>query len=191
MSKSIYAFNGVALTPIQINNQVYFSSKSIAQALGYKARNAVTDIYNKNKDEFTQCMTQVVENTDSRFSANLLTRQRVFSLRGAHLIAMFSRTPVAKELLYKNNTLTTSVTAAIFLLSDSNPLLKTKSGTAPVSHADFFMSPIYVGRRVGHSRKVKPRAVPLTFLQASTGFEAPDTQLKPGFHNINQKGDII
>jgi len=97
MSKSIYAFNGVALTPIQINNQVYFSSKDIAAALSYSDTRKVTHIYNRYRDEFTPHMTQIVEVPKLGTSANLLTRQRVFSLRGAHLIAMFSRTPVAKE----------------------------------------------------------------------------------------------
>lgn len=51
-------------------------------------------IYNKYADEFTSGMTQVLEVSTS---GNYRKKVRVFSLRGAHLIAMFARTPVAKE----------------------------------------------------------------------------------------------
>lgn len=49
--------------------------------------------YERNADEFTENMTQVVENLDT---VNLTVRARIFSLRGCHLLAMFARTPVAK-----------------------------------------------------------------------------------------------
>jgi len=60
--------------------------------LGYKQENAVSKLFNRKADEFTQKMTQVVENPQL---PNL--GMRIFSLRGCHLIAMFARTPIAKE----------------------------------------------------------------------------------------------
>ena len=51
-------------------------------------------IYNKYADEFSAGMTQVLEVSTS---GNYRKKVRVFSLRGAHLIAMFARTTVAKE----------------------------------------------------------------------------------------------
>lgn len=100
MPNLAYSFNGVSLTPVTIDNQVYFYSKHIANALGYTRSDLITKLYNANKDEFTLAMSRLTEttpNTVSVFPAQLQVRSRVFSLRGAHLIAMFSRTPIAKE----------------------------------------------------------------------------------------------
>ena len=88
------AFHAMKFTPIVLNNQIWLSSKELAQALKYASTKSVTDIYNKNQDEFTDGMSQVVESTTS---GNYRKKARFFSLRGAHLIAMFARTPVAKE----------------------------------------------------------------------------------------------
>lgn len=83
-------FNGVSLSIIRQNNQTYFTSVQLSSALGYSRSDAVQKIYNRNKDEFTSEMSlpQIGVAGDS---------VRLFSLRGAHLIAMFSRTPIAKE----------------------------------------------------------------------------------------------
>ncbi|MDG6411062.1 Bro-N domain-containing protein, partial [Glaesserella parasuis] len=50
-------------------------------------------IYDRNADEFTAEMTALIELQ----TAGGKQQVRVFSLRGAHLIAMFARTKVAKE----------------------------------------------------------------------------------------------
>lgn len=79
--------------PIQQNDeQVWITSTELARTLGYKQENAVSKIFNRKADEFTSKMTQVIENPQL---PNL--GMRIFSLRGCHLIAMFARTPVAKE----------------------------------------------------------------------------------------------
>jgi len=57
------------------------------------AKRALQRIYQKHADEFSECMTGVVKLT----TPGGVQESRVFSLRGAHLIAMFARTPVAKE----------------------------------------------------------------------------------------------
>ena len=98
-------FHNTQFNVISRNNQIWLSSKEIAQALGYAKTNAITKIYNQNTDEFTDGMSQVIESTtsaisevpNSGISGNLRVKVRIFSLRGAHLIAMFARTPVAKE----------------------------------------------------------------------------------------------
>lgn len=51
-------------------------------------------IYNKYADEFSSGMSQVLEVSTT---GNYRKKVRVFSLRGAHLIAMFARTDIAKE----------------------------------------------------------------------------------------------
>lgn len=50
-------------------------------------------IYDRNADEFTPEMTALIEMQTNGGKQQV----RIFSLRGAHLIAMFTRTKVAKE----------------------------------------------------------------------------------------------
>lgn len=87
-------FNNAPLSIITLNNQIWLSSKDLAKALNYSCSKSVTDLYNKYSDEFTSGMSQVVESTTS---GNYIKKVRIFSLRGAHLIAMFSRTEIAKQ----------------------------------------------------------------------------------------------
>lgn len=87
-------FQSTALTAISHNNQTYISSSDLARALQYSDFRSVTKIFTRYEDEFTADMSEVVNLTTS---GNLETTSRIFSLRGCHLIAMFARTPVAKE----------------------------------------------------------------------------------------------
>lgn len=92
------AFHETKFNPIVHNNQVFLTSKELAAALKYATTKSVTDIYNNNSDEFTQGMSLVVESTTNGINGSQRRiKVRVFSLRGAHLIAMFARTEVAKE----------------------------------------------------------------------------------------------
>lgn len=92
MSQTL-CFNDFTFSPVTRDNQPWFKSSELARALGYKDENSVRRIYERNADEFTENMTQVVENFGT---VNLTVRARIFSLRGCHLLAMFARTPVAK-----------------------------------------------------------------------------------------------
>lgn len=85
------AFRDVTFDVRTIRNTTYITSAQLAAALGYATENAVTKIYHRNADEFTVEMTV----TQNGSGGQLPTR--LFSLRGAHLVAMFARTPVAKE----------------------------------------------------------------------------------------------
>ncbi|MDY0250617.1 MAG: BRO family protein [Pseudomonas sp.] len=76
------------------NNKRWLSAADTACALNYVREDAVSRIYERNSDEFSGGMTETVKLT---VSGNLQKEVRIFSLRGAHLIAMFSRTKVAKE----------------------------------------------------------------------------------------------
>ncbi len=79
--------------PIESNDQqIWITSSDLARALGYAREDSVSRIYDRKSDEFTSDMTKVVANPQT---VNLTVR--VFSLRGCHLIAMFAKTPVAKE----------------------------------------------------------------------------------------------
>lgn len=93
-------FNDFTFSPVTRDNQPWFKSSEIARALGYKREDKVTQIYQRNADEFTEGMTQLVEisaEPQNEVLGNFGTgRARIFSLRGCHLLAMFARTPVAK-----------------------------------------------------------------------------------------------
>ncbi|MGP5435691.1 BRO-N domain-containing protein [Psychrobacter alimentarius] len=94
-------FNNITLHSIsRSDNQIWLTSADLAKALGYVDANSVNRILSRNKDEFTDNMTQVVEGvnlTTSSKTKGLTTTTRIFSLRGCHLLAMFSRTKVAKD----------------------------------------------------------------------------------------------
>lgn len=95
MSSLALSFHDVNFHPVALNDgQIWLSSTELAQALGYKSVKSVSNLYNSNKDEFTESMTQV---TESVTSGNYKKKSRIFSLRGCHLIAMFARTAVAKQ----------------------------------------------------------------------------------------------
>lgn len=86
-------FHKTTFTPIYHNNRIWLTATEVGLALEYADDKAVQRIYSRHSDEFTYMMTRVVKVTTPRG----MQESRVFSLRGAHLIAMFARTPVAKE----------------------------------------------------------------------------------------------
>ncbi|WP_079953139.1 BRO-N domain-containing protein [Salmonella enterica] len=96
-------FKSHVLETVEHNGKIWFRSASLAKALEYSDPRSVNKIYERNSDEFTPCMVTVVEGVNltssdkSKGYGNLVTKNRLFSLRGAHLIAMFASTKVAKE----------------------------------------------------------------------------------------------
>lgn len=94
IAKPEFNFQGNALVPVTGISGVWLTSADIAMALQYKSGKSITNLFNQNSDEFTSGMTQVIESVTS---GNYRKKVRIFSLRGAHLIAMFARTAVAKE----------------------------------------------------------------------------------------------
>jgi Prophage antirepressor len=87
-------FNNTTLSIINLNNQIWLSSSELAKILQYKKTDSITQIYNRNSDEFTSQMTETLK---MRVSGNYQKTVRIFSLRGAHLIAMFANTEIARE----------------------------------------------------------------------------------------------
>lgn len=94
VAKSDLNFQGKALVPVSNITGVWLTSADLAKALNYKSSKSITNLFNQNADEFTAGMSQVIESVTT---GNYRKKVRVFSLRGAHLIAMFARTDVAKE----------------------------------------------------------------------------------------------
>lgn len=98
MSSLALSFNEVNFSPVQQDNQIWLTATELAKALGYAKSDAVTQVYERNKDEFTNSMTLTLKLRVKGFgNGNSEKESRVFSLRGAHLIAMFSKTAVAKQ----------------------------------------------------------------------------------------------
>ena len=88
------SFNQTRFNMIDRDGQLWLTSSEIAQALGYVSEKSISNLYARNKDEFTTSMSEVIE---LMTSGNYQKSVRIFSLRGAHLIGMFARTAIAKD----------------------------------------------------------------------------------------------
>ena len=86
-------FKSHKIQPIIINNRPYLGVGQIDLALHYRNGTTCRKVFERHSDEFTDDMTFL---TDAD-TASGKQQIRVFSLRGCHLLAMFSKTPVAKE----------------------------------------------------------------------------------------------
>lgn len=87
------SFHAISFNAVDQHGQIWLRASEIGAALGYADDKAVQRIYARHSDEFTAAMTRVVKLTTVTGDKET----RIFSLRGAHLIAMFARTEVAKE----------------------------------------------------------------------------------------------
>lgn len=97
VAKTDLTFQNITFEPIYQDGQLWFTSTELAKALGYSRTDNVNRVYARNSDEFTDSMTTTVKMTLVRKTGEVDVMVRVFSLRGAHLIAMFASTQVAKE----------------------------------------------------------------------------------------------
>ena len=86
-------FQSTTFDVVDRSGQPWIQSRQLASALGYKDESSVRKIYERNVDEFTNAMTATVKMTVGITPVDV----RIFSLRGCHLLAMFARTPVAKQ----------------------------------------------------------------------------------------------
>ena len=93
VAKTELTFHGISLLPVPDLDGIWLTANQIGYALQYADDKAVQRIYSRHIDEFTGRMARVVSLT----TPSGRQETRVNSLRGAHLIAMFARTPVAKE----------------------------------------------------------------------------------------------
>ena len=90
-------FQETSLRIVERDGQCWVGAADIARALGYAEAGKVTRLYDRHKQEFTDSMTALFEMPTLGTSGNLVTRTRFFSLRGAHLVAMFARTNKGQE----------------------------------------------------------------------------------------------
>lgn len=99
------AFQSTNLQVLDYDGRVWLTAADLSSALGYSKASKVTELYQRNKDEFTDEMTAVIrlqaneinEALNAGASANLQKTVRIFSTQGSHLVAMLSRAPKAKE----------------------------------------------------------------------------------------------
>lgn len=103
----VLTFRDRTLRVHEIDGTEWFTAADIAKALGYSRESKIGDLYARNRDEFGAIHTRTERRTnpgsgnvlgDRPVSGRRKTQDvRLFSLDGAHLLAMFSRTAVAKE----------------------------------------------------------------------------------------------
>ncbi|WP_439287546.1 BRO-N domain-containing protein [Lonepinella sp. BR2904] len=86
-------FQNKALSVINQQNQIWLTLTEIAKALGYSNDTGIRKIYDRHQDEFRPNMTALIDMP----TAGGIQKVRIFSLRGCHLIGMFSHTKAAKE----------------------------------------------------------------------------------------------
>lgn len=86
-------FHNTTFSYMEMAGQIWLTAAEVGEALGYSDDKAIHRLYRKHADEFTVNMTGVVKVT----TPGGVQDSRVFSLRGAHLMGMFSRTTVAKK----------------------------------------------------------------------------------------------
>lgn len=93
MDAQSLVFQNTEFSVVDRNNQPWLRGHQIGVALRYARTDIIQKLYRQHADEFTDSMTAVVKLP----TAGGEQETRIFSLRGAHLLAMLSRTPVAKE----------------------------------------------------------------------------------------------
>lgn len=90
-------FHNTIFHPVDHAGEIWFTSSELANALDYRKSDAVTQIYNRYHDEFTEKMSTTLKMSVVRKTGVVNIPVRIFSLRGAHLIAMFATTDKAKS----------------------------------------------------------------------------------------------
>lgn len=91
-------FQSTTFHPVVEGGHIWLTSTELSKALEYADSKSITKLFARNQDEFTPAMSMVVNMTTNGINNSLRTKKvRVFSIRGAHLIAMFAETPKAKQ----------------------------------------------------------------------------------------------
>lgn len=81
---------------VEREGRTWLTAADIATALGYKRSDQVSRIFERHAREFTSSMTMVFQAVSLGHGAPP-SDVRLFSLRGAHLVGMFSRTSKGEE----------------------------------------------------------------------------------------------
>lgn len=89
-------FNSHEFIIVERNGRAWLTAADIASALGYARSDQVSRIFERHEREFSASMTMIYQ-TVSLGMGTPPVDIRLFSLRGAHLIGMFSRTNKGEE----------------------------------------------------------------------------------------------
>ncbi|WP_334562968.1 Bro-N domain-containing protein [Vibrio alginolyticus] len=87
-------FQNTHFDVIEYQQKLWLTATELAHALGYSKSDVVTQIYDRNSDEFSS---EMAETLKLSVSGNYQKTVRIFSLRGVHLVAIFSQTKLAKQ----------------------------------------------------------------------------------------------
>lgn len=94
-------FSKCRIELITRDGELWARGNQIGLALGYaEPGKKIHELYTRHADEFSDSMTSIVRLPDldpQTGDAGQMREVRIFSLRGAHLLAMFARTKAAKE----------------------------------------------------------------------------------------------
>jgi hypothetical protein len=144
-------FNDHQFAVIERENKVWLTATDIALALGYSRSDKVSQIYQRHEREFSTSMTAVFENL-SLGHINLSSEMRVFSLRGAHLIGMFSRTAKGEE--FRHWVLNQLDALEVQAIPQRSLMVEWFEAKAAVDSQDRFAS--VCGKGLNDHKKVKP-----------------------------------
>lgn len=89
---AVLVFESTEFDVVDIHNVPWLRGQQISVALGYSRSDQALDLFNRNADEFTEEMTQVMELP----TAGGVQPVRIFSPRGCYLLGMLARTEKAK-----------------------------------------------------------------------------------------------
>lgn len=87
MKSTTLTYKNYTLPIVEESGVQWVTSTAVAQALGYPSAERISQIYRRRKDEFTPAMSTILKLKG--------VETRVFTLRGVHLICMFSGTKLA------------------------------------------------------------------------------------------------
>lgn len=99
-ARTALSFQDTSFEVVDRDGEPWLRGRQIASALGYaKGSDSVNKLYRSNADEFTEHMTQILKlpELDPRNGgAGQHREERIFSLRGAHMLGMLAKTTEAK-----------------------------------------------------------------------------------------------
>ena len=93
-TNAVLVFESTEFDVVDLHNVPWLRGSQVASALGSEnPRRYITELYDRNADEFTEEMTQVLELP----TAGGIQPVRIFSPRGCYLLGMLARTEKAKS----------------------------------------------------------------------------------------------
>lgn len=103
-SGKFVTFENTDLNIIDLNGSVWLTAGDLARALGYKDIKSISNLYNRNKDEFREDETALIDLKAPELdgvislmtSGNLESKTRIYSTRGCWTIAFLARTDKAR-----------------------------------------------------------------------------------------------